>query len=463
MAGAFEMSGDTERKRFLKSLAGLVIPIALQNLITNAVNSADVLMLGYVGQTQLAAVSLANQFQFLLTGIFFGITSGVTMLASQYWGKKNTDAIWSVVGIALKIGLIVTAVVTAGAVCFPKALMAFYTNDRALIETGASYLRVVGISYMTLSFSQVYLSALRSMERAGVSTAISSAALLTNVALNAVFIFGLFGIPKFGVMGVALATVISRILELSLCFLDAFAGKGERVKLPVLLRRNPVLRKDFLKYATPALINDCVWTFAFSTYSVILGHLNADVVAASSVATTIRDLCAVLCFALASGAAVLLGIEIGEGNPELAKKDASRSCRVTLLTGILTGGVILALRPFAGYFFILNERAEQYLSFMLIISAYYVVGQAMNTLLISGIFRAGGNSRWGMVCDIVVMWGISVPLGFFSAFVLKLPPMAVYFILCLDEAWKFLPVYRYYKSCKWLRDITRTEEEIRCV
>lgn len=457
--GEVKMLGK-EQKRFLKALSGLVIPIALQNLITNAVNSADVLMLGYVGQTQLAAVSLANQFQFLLMGIFFGITSGVTMLASQYWGKKNTDAIMAVMGIAVKIALVVTAAVTVGALCFPETLMGLYTNDKELIGIGASYLRVAGISYMTLAFSQVYLSALRSMERAAVSTAISAAALLTNVVLNAVFIFGLLGAPRLGVLGVAVATVVSRMLEMALCFLDAFAGKGIRIKLAVLWKYNPLLMRDFVKYATPALINDCVWTFAFSTYSVILGHLNADMVAASSVATTIRDLCAVLCFALASGAAVLLGIEIGEGNLSLAKEDASRSCKVTLFVGILTGCVILALRPFMGYFFTLTPRAYRYLSFMLIISAYYVVGQAMNTLLISGIFRAGGNSRWGMICDIVVMWFVSVPLGFFSAFVLKLPPMAVYLILCLDEAWKFLPVYRYYKSCKWLRDITRTEEEM---
>ncbi|MBO5094778.1 MAG: MATE family efflux transporter [Lachnospiraceae bacterium] len=449
-----------ERKRFFKALAGLVVPIALQNLITNAVNSADVLMLGYVGQTQLAAVSLANQFQFLLMGIFFGITSGVTMLSSQYWGKKNTDAIQAVMGIAVRIGLVITAAVTAGALLIPDVLMRLYTNDQELIEIGASYLRIVGISYMTLSFSQVYISALRSMERAAKSAAISAAALLTNVALNAVLIFGLFGAPEMGVTGVAVATVIARMLELSLCLLDAFAGAGVRLRVSALCGRNPLLWKDFLKYATPALVNDCVWTFAFSTYSVILGHLNADMVAASSVAATIRDLCAVLCFALASGAAVLLGIEIGEGNLSLAKADASRSCRATLFIGILTGGVVLALRPFTGYFFTLTPRAQQYLSWMLIISAYYVVGQAMNTLLISGVFRAGGNSRWGMVCDIVVMWGISVPLGFLSAFVLKLPPMAVYVILCMDEAWKFLPVYRYYKSGKWLRDITRTDEEM---
>lgn len=445
----------SDNRQFYQALSALVIPIAIQNFITNAVNSADVLMLGYVGQTELSAVSLANQFQFLLSGMFFGISSGVTILASQYWGKKDTNAIQAVMGIAVKIASVITILIAAGAIAIPEILMHIYTNDRVLIEIGASYLRVIGISYVMMSFSQVYLCALRSMERAKLSTMISSAALVMNVVLNAVFIFGIGGVPRLGVIGVALATVISRIIELALCLADAIRGKVFRMNLKVMFGRHKLLFEDFLKYSIPALVNDCAWTTAFSMYSVIMGHMNADVVAASSVATTVRDLCTILCFALASGASVLLGIEIGEGRLEDVKKDAGRSCHVTLLAGILTGAVILLVRPIVFACFSLTERAGGYLDIMLWISSYYVVGQAMNTLLIAGVFRAGGDSRFGMICDIIVMWCISVPLGFISAFVLKLPPMAVYVILCLDEFWKIPVVYRHYKSFRWLKDITR--------
>lgn len=444
-----------EQKCFLKALISLVVPIALQNLITNAVNSADVFMLGYVGQTELAAVSLANQFQFLLSGIFFGICSGVTMLASQYWGRKNTDAIQVVIGIGIKIGFVVSAILAFGALFFSAALMRIYTDDSQLIAIGSTYLRIIGVSYLCMGFSQIYMCALRSMERAQLSMIISFMALGSNVILNAVFIFGFFGAPKLGVVGVALGTFIARVIELLLCLADARHGDGVHLKWSLLFGKNEILFRDFIRYATPALINDGAWTFAFSTYSVILGHLNADVIAAASVATTVRNLCSILCFAIASGAAVLLGIEMGEGRLEDAKKDAGRSCKVTLLVGAFTGIMIICIRPIVFYFFDLTDRAEGYLTIMLIISSYYVIGQAINTLLISGVFRAGGNSKFGMICDIVVMWGISVPLGFFCAFVLKLPPMAVYFILCLDELWKIPPVYKYYKSYRWLRDITR--------
>lgn len=447
-----------QNKQFYKSLMALVLPITLQNFITNAVNSADVFMLGYVGQTELSAVSLANQFQFLLSGVFFGISSAVVMLASQYWGKKDTDSIQAVMGIAIKIAFVITGLLAVGSVCIPETLMRIYTNDETLIVIGTSYLRIVGMSYVCMSFSQVYLCALRSMERAQMSTAISAAALLSNIVLNAIFIFGIGGAPKLGVIGVAVGTTTARVLELLLCLVDAVRGKIFHIDLKIMFGKHKLLFADFCKYAIPALINDFAWTLAFSMYSVIMGHMNSDVVAANSVVTTIRNLCMIMGFALGSGASVLLGIEIGEGRLEDARRDARKSCHVTLVVGIATGILILLLRPVVFMCFSLTERAVDYLNFMLWISAYYVVGQAMNTLLISGVFRAGGDSKFGMICDIIVMWCISVPLGFLCAFVWNLPPMVVYFILCLDEFWKIPAVYIHYKKFGWLKDITREYE-----
>lgn len=447
-----------ESKRFYRSLMALVLPITLQNFITNAVNSADVFMLGYVGQTELSAVSLANQFQFLLSGVFFGISSAVVMLASQYWGKKDTDSIQAVMGIAVKIAFVITGLLAIGSVCMPETLMRIYTDNEMLISIGTSYLRIVGMSYVCMSFSQVYLCALRSMERAQISTAISAVALLSNIVLNAVFIFGIGGAPKLGVIGVAVGTTTARVLELLLCLVDAVRGKIFRINLKIMFGKHKMLFADFCKYSIPALINDFAWTLAFSMYSVIMGHMNADVVAANSVVSTVRNLCMIMGFALGSGASVLLGIEIGEGRLEDARRDARRSCYVTLVVGIATGILILLLRPLVFMCFSLTDRAVGYLDIMLWISSYYVVGQSMNTLLISGVFRAGGDSKFGMICDIIVMWGISVPLGFLCAFVWNLPPMLVYFILCLDEFWKIPAVYVHYKKFGWLKDITREYE-----
>ena len=442
-------------KNFYKSLFALVIPIAIQNLITSAVNSADVFMLGFVGQAELSAVSLANQVQFLLSGLFFGITSGIVMLCSQYWGKKDTDTIQKIMGIAFKVSMAFCILFAMAAILFPRSIMLVYTNDMALVEIGVGYLRVISVSYVLLAFSQVYLSVLRSVERAHVSTIISSIALITNVLLNAVFIFGLFDAPKLGVIGVAVATTIARIIEVILCFWDLYHNKLFKFKLKFILEWDKLLFLDYLKYSIPALLNDIAWTFAFSTYSIIMGHLNADVVAANSVVSTVRNLCSVLCFGIAAGGTVLIGKAIGENRLEEAKIDADRLVKVSVISGIITGIVLLLIKPIVFECFVLSERAYEYLNIMLLINSYYIVGQVFNTVTIAGIFRSGGDSKFGMICDTITMWVIAVPLGFISAFVLKLPPMVVYFILCLDEFWKIPVVIKHYKSYKWLKNITR--------
>ncbi len=443
------------KDNFYKSLFALVIPIAIQNLITSAVNSADVFMLGFVGQAELSAVSLANQIQFLIGGLFFGITSGIVMLCSQYWGKKDTDTIQKVMGIALKISLIFCTIFALAAIFYPKTIMLIYTNDLELVEIGAGYLRIISISYILLAFSQVYLSVLRSVERAHISTIISSIALITNVLLNAVFIFGLFGLPKLGVIGVAIATTIARILEVLLCFIDLFYNKVFKFNIQFILEWDKLLFLDYLKYSIPALLNDIAWTFAFSTYSIIMGHLNADVVAANSVTSTVRNLCTVLCYGISSGGTVLIGKEIGENRLDDAKRDSDRLLKTAILSGVFTGVVVLLVKPIVFECFILTDRAYDYLDFMLNISSYYIVGQVFNTVTIAGIFRAGGDSRFGLICDTINMWLVSVPLGFLAAFIFKLPPMAVYFVLCLDEFWKIPFVIKHYKSYKWLKNITR--------
>lgn len=442
-------------KSFYKSLFALVIPIAIQNLITSAVNSADVFMLGFVGQAELSAVSLANQVQFLIGGLFFGITSGIVMLCSQYWGKKDTDTIQKVMGIAFKVSIIFCLIFAIVAIVFPRTIMLIYTNDLELVEIGVGYLKIISISYILLAFSQVYLSVLRSIERAHVSTIISSVALIANVLLNAVFIFGLFGAPKLGVIGVAIATTIARILEVLLCFWDLHHNKVFKFNIKFIFVWDKLLFLDYIKYSIPALLNDIAWTFAFSTYSIIMGHLNADVVAANSVVSTVRNLCSVLCFGIAAGGTVLIGKVIGENRLEDAKRDADRLLKASVVSGIITGVVLLLVKPIVFECFILSDRAYEYLNFMLIINSYYIVGQVFNTVTIAGIFRAGGDSKFGMICDTITMWVVSVPLGFISAFVLKLPPMAVYFVLCLDEFWKIPVVIKHYKSYKWLKNITR--------
>lgn len=446
-----------DHSTFYKDMFRLALPIVFQNLITTAVSSADVIMLGLVSQTALSAGSLGSQVMFILNLVHCGIASGIVMLAAQYWGKKDTKSIGQIMGIALRISIVISLFFAVMACFFPRVLMLIFTSDQALIDSGILYLRTVGPSYLFMSISQVYLSTMRSIERVVFATLANASALVLNIILNAVFIFGLFGLPKLGILGVALATTISRAVELLICLLDSLLHKEHPVRLGIHTLHKPsrLLFRDFIRYSLPAFGNEVVWGLAFSTYSIIMGHLGSDMVAANAVVIVARNLGTVVCFGIANAGAILLGKSIGAGKTETVKKDASRFCRVTLLAGIAGGILIFIIRPVFFHLADLTPTAAGYLNTMLFINMYYVVGQAMNTTVICGIFRAGGDSRFGFLCDTIDMWVFAVPLGFISAFLLKLPPMTVYFLICLDEFVKMPFVYHHYKAGRWLQNITR--------
>ena len=440
---------------FNKDILRLAVPIVLQNIVTTAVNSADVIMLGFVGQDALSAGSLANQVMFILNLVYTGISSGVIMLAAQYWGKKDTKTIEHIMGIGMQLSMFISSMFFIMAFFFPHILMRIFTNDINLITAGIPYLRMVSFSYLFMSFSQVYLCAMRSIERVNFSTVTNAVALILNIILNAVFIFGLFGAPKLGIIGVALATVIARGVEFTICVIDNFIPKAIHFHIKNVLEVNKILFFDFMKYSLPAFGNEIVWGVAFSMYSVIMGHLNSDIVAANAVVVVARNLGTVACFGIADAGAIILGKSIGSGNTDTIKSDSSRFVKITSISAILGGIVIFLLRPVFFSMTDLTPTAQSYLSIMLFINMYYIVGQAFNTAMICGVFRSGGDSKWGFFCDILDMWCYSVPLGFISAFVLKLPPMWVYFLICTDEFVKIPFVYKHYKSYKWLKNITR--------
>ena len=440
---------------FNKDILRLAVPIVLQNIVTTAVNSADVIMLGFVGQNALSAGSLANQVMFILQLVYTGISSGVIMLAAQYWGKKDTKTIEHIMGIGMQLSIFISSMFFIMAFFFPHVLMRIFTNDINLITEGIPYLRMVSFSYLFMSFSQVYLCAMRSIERVHFSTVTNAVALILNIIFNAVFIFGLFGAPKLGILGVALATVIARGVEFAICVIDNFIPKAIHFHIKNILEVNKILFFDFMKYSLPAFGNEIVWGVAFSMYSVIMGHLDSDIVAANAVVVVARNLGTVACFGIADAGAIILGKSIGSGNTDTIKSDSSHFVKITSMSAVVGGIVIFLLRPVFFTMTDLTPTAQSYLSIMLFINMYYIVGQAFNTAMICGVFRSGGDSKWGFFCDIIDMWCYSVPLGFISAFVLKLPPMWVYFLICTDEFVKIPFVYKHYKSYKWLKNITR--------
>lgn len=443
------------QKQFYRQIGTLVIPIIIQNLLSAAVNSADVVMLNYVGQSAISAVSLAAQYAQMLFMFFYGLGTGASILCAQYFGKGEWEPIRAVEGIAMRISLTASVLFAGAAVTIPELMMKLFTEDGELIKLGAEYLRIVSVAYLCWGIIEVYLAILRSVGRAVVTMSMNVLAFSLNIILNAVFIFGLFGAPKLGVAGVAIATSVSRLIELFACVI--VSGRTKEIKLnpAYMLIRNKLLFGDFVRLAVPALLNDVLWGAAFSMYSVILGHLGTDAVAANSLVTVVRNFGTVFCFGVASAGGILVGNVLGENKIEKARDYTSRVMKLTILTGIAGGLVVLAVTPLVMRFADLSETAMGYLKVMLLINSYYVIGIAVNTTLIAGIFRAGGDSRFGCICDGITMWCYAVPLGFFAAFVLKLPVLWVYFLLCTDEFAKWPAVIRRYRSGKWLKNITR--------
>lgn len=443
------------RDDFSSQITKLVIPIVLQNLLSASVNSADVIMLNFVGQSSISAVSLAAQYTSILFMVFFGLGTGASILTAQYFGKNDFKAIAAIQGIALRFSISFSILFGVAALTIPELMMLLFTKDPELIEIGASYLRILSISFFCCGIVEIYLSVLRSVSRVVVSTALNTFAFTSNILLNAVFIFGLFGAPKLGAVGVAIATSLSRLMELILCFIVSAASRNVKLDFKAIFIRNKLLFKDFIRLSLPALGNDIVWGVGFSMYSVIIGHMSSDAVAANSFVVVVRNFGTILCFGFSSAGGILLGQLIGENKLEQAALYAKKLLKLTVITGAVGGLIVLGAIPVLMNFASLNETGMHYLKYMLLINTYYVMGAAVNTTLIVGAFRAGGDSRFGFICDLIDMWVYAVPLGFFAAFVLKLPVLWVYFLLCTDEFVKWPWVIRHYRSGKWLKNITR--------
>lgn len=447
------MNKDT----FYKQIFKLVLPIVIQNLLSAAVSSADVVMLNYVGQSSISAVSLASQYANILFMVFYGLGTGATMLSAQYFGKGDMKAIQVIEGIALRFSMLIALLFACLALFVPEPMMQIFTNDRELIAIGASYLRFMSVSYLCWGITEVYLAILRSIGRVVISTAMNVLAFSLNVFLNAVFIFGLLGAPKLGAMGVALATSISRLIELFACFVVSVLSKDIKLDFRYMFVKNKALFSDFVRLSLPALGNDIAWSVAFSMYSVIMGHMGTDAVAANSFVTVVRNFGTILCFGTASAGGILLGNIIGMNKLEEAKDGARKVMKLTVVTGIIGGVIVLGAMPIVLRYATLTDQAMHYLKYMMLINTYYVLGAAVNTTLIAGVFRAGGDSRFGFICDTITMWCYAVPLGFFAAFILKLPVLWVYFLLCTDEFAKWPWVLKHYRSMKWLNNITRDD------
>ena len=444
------------KDEFYQKLKLLVLPIAIQNFMLALVSATDAIMLGWIDQTSLSAVSLAGQVQFVLSLFISGIAAGAGIMAAQYWGKRDAASIEKVIPIALRTNLLFSGLFTILAGFCPEMLMRIFTNDAALVASGSQYLRAVALSYVLCGISQVYLILLKNTGHAAVSSRISSTAVVLNIILNAILIYGLCGAPALGIRGAAYATVAARVVELIWAYLET--KKPERVRIlwnRLFSSAGKILSEDFWRYTLPVLAASLVWGIAYVLYSVIMGHMGSDATAANSIASIVRTIIASLCWGIAAGVSIIIGQTLGQNKLEEAKKMGGKFVRLSIWIGAASGLVILLLIPLVLRVITLTPQAMYYLKFMLCMAAYYIIGNSLNSTIISGIFPAGGDTKFGMICDVVTLWCFVVPLGMLAAFVWHAPVLLVAFILTLDEFVKIPAVYIHYVKYKWVKNITR--------
>ena len=452
---------DINWKNFYKQVCLLIIPMALQNLINVGVQAADVFMLGRVGEKVLSGASLAGQIQFIMTLILFGTTSGATVLTAQYWGKKDTRTIEKILGMGMLIGIGGALAFALAAELIPETLLRIYTNDPEVIAEGAKYLRIVALSYVIMAATQVYLYIMRSIERFVIATVVYGASLIVNIIVNAVLIFGLMGFPKMGIEGAAIGTLISRILGLMIVIWYAkFRNKVVRFHLSDMWNIDKVLLKDFLFYATPVILNELVWGMGISANTAVIGHLGSAAVAANSVVQVVRELSTVVVFGVSNATAIYLGKTIGERQYELAKAYGRRFAVLSVITGFIAAGIILVSAPAVSRFMTLSPEAKSYLMFMFFVMSYFALCQAINTTLVVGVFRSGGDTRFGLRLDATTMWCCSILLGAIAAFVFRASVPVVYVLLMSDEVIKVPITVKRFLGYKWIKNVTREQEEL---
>lgn len=443
-------------KAIYKKLSHIVAPIAFQYLMASLVTASDAFMLGFLDQDSLSASSLAGQIAFVFSLFYGAFVFGLTVIAAQYWGKGDKETAGEVLLITMRYSLLVGLVFTLGTAIFPEQIMHFFTTDQNLITAGGAYLRTVSLSYLLTGFTQVYFGMMKVCDRAKLSSLIGSLSVILNIIMNALLIFGLAFFPKMGITGAALATVLARVFETVMVVIAVARKSCPPLNIKRMLHSgNKELHKDYWKYTVPLLINQLGWGGGVTMYSVIMGHLGSDAVAANSIASIVRSMIASLCWGIASGVGIIIGGMLGRSELDEAKKAGGSFVRFSILIGAASGVVILALTPLILHIINLEPQAQYYLKFMMLMAAYYIIGNSLNSTIISGIFPSGGDTKFGMWCDLITLWCVVVPMGMIGAFVLKLPVLAVAFILTLDEFVKIPAVYKHYMKYKWVKNITK--------
>ena len=444
-------------KQFYKHITVLAAPIVLQNIITYSVTLADNVMVGSLGTSSLSGVYMANQVMNLLQMLVTGLSAAMVVLATQYWGKKDTASIKSIVGIALKMVVSLSMLLWIAVLLWPEALLRIFTDSEPVIACGKEYLSIVCYSYLFFGLTNVLISSMRCVENVKIGMYVSMAALLTNVSLNYVLIFGHFGAPRLGLSGAAIATLISRIVEFSI-ILFYVAKKDQKLHIHVkeLWHSSPGLLRDFFKYGVPVIAGSLLWGLNGSYQSAIIGRLSAAAISAVSISNTVYQLTSVAIFGIREASSIIVGKAVGTNNFDLVKRYAVTFQVMFLGVGLITGLLIFSLRDIILLLYS-NLDAETIIVSrqLMTVLAITTVGTAYQMGTLTGVVRAGGATNFVLKNDTCFVVFVIIPASLLASYVFHAPAWVVYLCLKCDQLLKCIVAFIKVNRFNWVRNLTR--------
>lgn len=448
-------AGIFDDKDFYQKMLKIALPIMIQNFISSFLNMVDTVMVGRLGEAEIAAVGIANQYFFFFNMILVGLCAGCSIFIAQFWGKGDDKNIKRILGIGLISAVIVSILFMCVGILSPGKVIALFNNDPMVIELGAKYLRIVLISYICIGITFVYNFALRSIGNALLPMVISGAALICNIFFNYVFIFGKFGAPALGVEGAAIATVIARGVETVLLVASVYVGRGV---LAASIRELTDITREFAKKSyqtiTPVILNDMCWALASMIYIAVYGRMGTQAVAAVQICNTVNNLFTVGILGISSAAAVMVGNSIGVGKEELSNDYARKFSLLSIVVGLTFGLLLAASAPLIMGFFNVSEPVKNSSLYILyIISAIFFI-RSLGIMLIVGVLRGGGDATRALFIEGFTMWFIGVPLTVLGAFVFHLPVHFVYGLAIWEEVFKCILAIARLKSGQWINNVT---------
>jgi putative MATE family efflux protein len=441
-------------KAFFRAMLALSLPVAFQQLISAGLNMIDVLMVGQLGESSVAAVGLANQIFFLLILFLFGTTSGMAIFTAQFWGKRDVESIRKVLGICLALAISVAILFSLAAVLIPERLMHFYTNDPKVIQLGSDYLRIVGFSYVMMAISVSYISVLRSITQVTMAMVVAVSALALKTVIGYTLIFGHFGLPALGVRGAAIGTAIGWTFECILLLILVYARKTPLAANPLtFFHFDRAFLFNVLKTSMPAAINEVVWSFGITTYNSVYAHIGTNAIAAININATIEELVFVLFIGLGNACSVMVGNKIGEGDKETAFEYSRRFTILAVTLSLMGGVIVIFARDLVIGLYQLSPSAAFNLRNIMLVYSVSIWLRVFNFMLFIGALRAGGDTRYAMFTELFSIWVIGVPAALIGGFVLHLPVYYVYALVLLEEAAKAIIIFRRYISRRWINDL----------